>query len=232
MKPTGREKNIQTMFSGIAGRYDLMNRLMTVGRDAAWRRAVVTAAALAPGGRLLDIGTGTGGIANEALDRDPDATAVGADFTVDMMRVGKNGNPGRGILWCAADAQHLPFADNTFDAVTSGYLIRNVTDAPAAFDEQVRVVRPGGRVVCLDTSPPPENIIRPLLVFFLSRVIPCLGELISGDRDAYTYLPESTRRFMPPAVLARVMAGAGLVRVRYQTFMFGTMCIHVGVKPK
>ena len=224
-------KTIQTMFGGIADRYDLMNRLMTLGRDAAWRRSVVTAAGLPPGGRLLDTGTGTGVIAAEALGRDPGATAVGADFTEGMMRVGKSGAQGKRILWCAADAADLPFADNTFDAVTSGYLIRNVTDPLAAFGEQVRVVRPGGRVVCLDTSPPPKNIISPCLTFFLSRVIPFLGERISGDRDAYTYLPESTRKFMAPRALARVMADAGLANIRFQQFMFGTICVHVGVKP-
>ncbi|MBI9084651.1 MAG: ubiquinone/menaquinone biosynthesis methyltransferase [Desulfobacterales bacterium] len=232
MKPTDHGKTIQAMFSGIAGRYDLVNRLMTLGRDAAWRRSVVIAAGLPPGGRLLDIGTGTGAIATEALGRDPAATAVGADFTIDMMRAGKSGDLGRRILWCAADAVGLPFADNTFDAVTSGYLIRNVTDPLAAFGEQVRVVRPGGRVVCLDTSPPPKNLIYPCLTFFLSRVIPFLGERISGDRDAYTYLPESTRKFMSPETLARVMARAGMIQIRYQGFMFGTMCVHQGTKPK
>jgi demethylmenaquinone methyltransferase / 2-methoxy-6-polyprenyl-1,4-benzoquinol methylase len=230
-KPTDKGKTIQAMFSGIAGRYDLMNRLMTLGRDAAWRRSVVTAAGLPPGGRLLDIGTGTGGIAAEAMGRDASATAVGADFTVNMMRTGKKGAMGRHIRWCAADAQALPFGDDSFDAVTSGYLIRNVADPSSAFAEQIRVLKPGGRVVCLDTSPPPENRLRPLLIFFLQRVIPFLGEKISGDRQAYTYLPESTRKFMAPPALARVMADAGVSRVRYQGFMFGTMCVHVGVKP-
>lgn len=225
-------KSIQAMFTGIAGRYDLMNRVMTLGRDEAWRRCVVIAAELPPKGRLLDLGTGTGGIVAEALNRDPALTAVGADFTVDMMRVGKKGAPDRPILWCGADAQALPFGDDTFDAVTSGYLIRNVADPLAAFREQVRVARPGGRVVCLDTSPPPQNRLQPFLIFFLSRVIPFLGERISGHRDAYTYLPESTRAFMSPRTLARVMAAAGLERMRYQGFMFGTVCVHVGTKPK
>ena len=233
MRPTiDKGKSIQAMFSGIAGRYDLMNRVMTLGRDAAWRRCVVTAAGLPSGGRLLDLGTGTGGIVAEALDRNPELTAVGADFTVAMMRAGKKTAPDRPILWCGADAQRLPFGDNTFDAVTSGYLIRNVADPLAALREQVRAVRPGGRVVCLDTSPPPENALQPFLVFFLSRVIPFLGERISGHREAYTYLPESTRRFMTPNALARVMARAGLSGIRYQRFMFGTVCVHVGTKPR
>lgn len=228
---TDKGKSIQTMFSGIAGRYDLMNRVMTLGRDDAWRRCVVTAARVPPGGRLLDLGTGTGGIVAEALNRDSALTAVGADFTVEMMRAGKGKAPGRSIRWCGADAQALPFGDNTFDAVTSGYLIRNVPDPLTAFREQVRVVRPEGRVVCLDTSPPPENRLQPFLIFFLSRVIPFLGERISGNRDAYTYLPESTRRFMTPVALAGVMARAGLSGIRYQKFMFGTVCVHVGTKP-
>jgi demethylmenaquinone methyltransferase/2-methoxy-6-polyprenyl-1,4-benzoquinol methylase len=219
---------VQAMFSRIAGRYDLLNRLMTFGRDRAWRRQVVGEAALEPGARLLDLGTGTGDIAFEALRRTERLVAVGADFTLPMMLAGRARPGGGRVLWCGADALRLPFPDATFDAVTSGYLLRNVADQLGAFREQARVVRPGGRVVCLDTSPPPANLARPLILFHLRFVIPLLGRLVAGDAEAYRYLPESTRRFKTPEELAALMREAGLVEVRWRSFMFGTIAVHAG----
>jgi demethylmenaquinone methyltransferase/2-methoxy-6-polyprenyl-1,4-benzoquinol methylase len=229
----GRERAayVREMFGRIAGRYDLMNRLMTFGRDRAWRRYLVEQAALPPGGRLLDVATGTGDIALEALSRDGALEAIGGDFAAPMMRVGRARPGGERVRWCQCDALALPFADATFDAVTSGYLMRNVIDVHAAFREQVRVVRPGGRVLCLDTSPPPRNILRPFILFYLRFVIPLMGRLVAGDASAYNYLPESTRAFKTPDELAAIMREAGLVDVRYKRFMFGTMAVHVGTRP-
>ncbi|MCZ7542727.1 MAG: class I SAM-dependent methyltransferase [Anaerolineae bacterium] len=136
------------------------------------------------------------------------------------------------MRWVEADALALPFADATFDAATSGYLLRNVIDPTAAFREQARVVKPGGRVVCLDTSPPPENALRPFIMIHLRYVIPLLGRLVAGDSAAYNYLPESTQAFKTPEELAAIMRAAGLVDVRYRPFMFGTMAVHVGARPK
>jgi demethylmenaquinone methyltransferase/2-methoxy-6-polyprenyl-1,4-benzoquinol methylase len=219
------------MFDRIASRYDLMNRLMTFGRDDAWRRCVVRAANLSHGGRLLDAGAGTGSISLEAIRRHPGITAVASDFTLGMMQVGKTRAGGMRLRWCGADALHLPFADDAFDAVVSGYLIRNVTDPHAAIAEQVRVVKRGGRIVCLDTSPAPDNLLRPASVFFLRHVIPRMGKWITGDASAYTYLPESTQAFLSPEALTGVMRSAGLVNVQWQTFMMGNMAVHAGTKP-
>ncbi|MCP4668361.1 MAG: class I SAM-dependent methyltransferase, partial [Deltaproteobacteria bacterium] len=124
----------------------------------------------------------------------------------------------------------LPFPDKTFDAVTSAYLVRNVTDPGRAFEEQVRVTKPGGMVVCLDTSPPPRNMLTPLLLFHLGVVIPFLGSLIARNRAAYTYLPTSTRAFMTPEKVASLMRGAGLEHVSFRTFMLGTQVVHKGRK--
>ena len=219
------------MFGEIAERYDLLNRLMTFGQDRAWRLCVVRAAGVPANGVLLDAGTGTGAIALDALNEDATLRVIGADVTVKMMKVGRRKPNGGNIAWTAADALILPFKDASFDAVTSGYLIRNALDPLRAFKEQARVVKPGGRVVCLETSPPPDGPLKPALLFFLNRLIPLLGQLVSGNRAAYTYLPQTTRNFLPPMRVCAVMRAAGLVDIRYQAFMFGTIAVHVGIKP-
>ena len=228
---TAAPNDVRAMFDRIAGRYQLMNALMTFGRDRAWRRAVVLAAALPAGGRLLDLASGTGDIALEALRLVAGVRVTAADFSLEMIRIGRRRPGGDRIAWCAADALSLPFADAGFDAVTSGYLLRNVADRVGAFREQARVVRPGGRVVCLDTSPPPASPLRPIVRLYLRRIIPLLGRLIAGDRSAYAYLSASTEGFKAPDELAAIMREAGLIGVRYRRFMAGTIAVHVGMRP-
>ncbi|MBZ0275231.1 MAG: ubiquinone/menaquinone biosynthesis methyltransferase [Anaerolineae bacterium] len=220
------------MFGRIAARYNLMNRLMTFGQDMRWRRFVVQQANLPPNGKLLDLATGTGDIAFEAVKATTGLQAVGADFSLPMMRVGQQMPLGRRVGWAGADALNLPFPDNTFDAVTSGYLARNVIDIPRMFAEQLRVLKPGGRIVVLDSSPPKENLLRPFIEIHLRYVIPTLGRLVAGKNgaDAYKYLPSSTQAFKTPDELAALMRNAGLRNVQYKTFMFGTMAVHWGEK--
>ncbi len=222
---------VQDMFGRIAARYDLMNHLMTFNQDRAWRRFVVGKAMLPPGGWLLDIATGTGDIAFEARRQVRDLHVVAADFALPMMRVGQRRPGADAVAWQAADTLRLPYADDTFDAVTSGYLFRNVTDIPGALAEQMRVLKPGGRLVTLDTTPPPHNLLRPFIQFHLKHVIPTLGRIISGEADAYKYLPESTLGFKTAEELAALMHTAGLQDVGYRRFMFGTMAVHWGVRP-
>ena len=222
---------VKAMFGRIAGRYDLMNCLMTFGRDQAWHREVVRQASLPPGGRLLDIGSGTGGIVCAALYRDSSLTAVASDFTVEMMAAGRARHADLPVKWCGADALALPFRDDSFDAVTSGYLIRNVVDIRQAFAEQIRVLRPGGKVICLDTSPPPAGLLRPAVMAYLRFAIPLAGRLVSGDPYAYRYLPESTQHFHSPDRLQHIMQQAGLTYVRYRRLMLGTVVILQGIKP-
>jgi len=218
------------MFGQISDRYDLMNRFMALGQDRAWRRQAVSAAALPPGGLLLDVGSGTGDIALEALRSDSTLRVIAVDFSSQMMQVGRRRPGGRMIFWCHTDALQLPFPDATFDAVTSGYLVRNVIDVRRAFEEQMRVVKPGGRVVCLETSPARRNALLPLVLFHLKVVIPLLGCLIARNRAAYMYLPQSTQAFKTPDQLALIMEGTGLKDVSYHRFMFGTMAVHTGVR--
>ncbi|MBM4423460.1 MAG: ubiquinone/menaquinone biosynthesis methyltransferase [Chloroflexi bacterium] len=225
-----RAAYVQTMFARIASRYDLMNRLMTGGQDVRWRKEVIRLAHLPPNGKLLDLGTGTGDLAAEALRQNPTVIPVGGDFTLEMMRVGKTDPARRPLRFTASDALDLPFPDSTFDAVTSGYLMRNVIDVSRAWAEQCRVLKPGGRVVCLDTTPPPRNFLYPFIHFHLHAVIPAMGRLIAGSSDAYTYLPDSTENFLPAEQLAGRMKQAGFKNVRYRRLMFGTMAIHWGEK--
>lgn len=226
-----RARYVQGMFARIAGRYDLMNRLMTFGQDRRWRRQVIQKARLPAGGRLLDIATGTGDIALEGQRQQPGIQAVGGDFTIEMMQAGAADPRRAAIRWVAADTLALPFPDETFDAVTSGFLMRNVIDVAGAFREQMRVTRPGGRIVVLESSPPKNNLLRPIIRIHLNSVIPALGKVVAGDAEAYRYLPDSTQQFQEPESLAQIMREAGLQDVVYRLYMFGTIAIHAGQKP-
>ena len=226
-----RADYVQDMFTRIAGRDDLMNRLMTLGQDVTWRRYVIYQAQLPVGGSLLDIATGTGEIALEGLALVPRLQAVGGDFTVEMMQVGRRIPVRQAIRWVGADTLALPFPDNYFDAVTSGFLMRNVIDVHKAFTEQMRVTKPGGRVVVLESSPPKRNLLRPFILMHLNVVIPMLGRLVAGEADAYRYLPDSTQQFRDPDSLAAAMRLVGFEEVDYKLFMFGTIAVHVGQKP-
>ncbi|HWR65114.1 MAG TPA: ubiquinone/menaquinone biosynthesis methyltransferase [Bellilinea sp.] len=221
---------VQGMFNRIAPRYDLMNRLMTAGQDIRWRREVIQRAQLKPGTQLLDLGAGTGDLAREALRQQPHCSALAADFTLGMMRVGQKHAP-PAPDWSAADALALPFADRRFDAVVSGYLLRNVSDLPLTLREQFRTLKPGGWLVSLDTTRPVRSILTPFIQFHMRTVIPLLGSLITGQRDAYTYLPSSSENFLDAESLAEALRTAGFVEVGFQRRMFGTMAIHWGRKP-
>ncbi|MCC7207145.1 MAG: ubiquinone/menaquinone biosynthesis methyltransferase [Anaerolineae bacterium] len=230
---TGRARAdaVRDIFTRIAPRYDLMNRVMTLGMDRRWRRYVVRKAKLPRGGLLLDIATGTGDIAFEALRQAEGARAVGADFTPGIMQVGRARDMQGRIRWTAADALHLPFPDATFDAVTHGFLMRNVIDIPAALAEQMRVLKPGGWMVSLDTTPPPPNLLQPALTFYMTRIVPLMGALLTGHRDAYTYLPNSTLGFKSADALRDEITRAGFEAAGYQRFMFNTVAVHWGRKP-
>ena len=222
-----RARYVQNMFTRIARRYDLMNRLMTGGQDVRWRRQVIFLARLRPQARLLDLGTGTGDLAREARSQFPRAKIIAADFTLEMMRVGQKRGP---LDFSSADALRLPFPDSSFDAVVSGFLMRNVIDLQRALQEQYRVLRKGGRMVILDTTRPKKNLLSPLIWLHMHVVIPLLGRILTGSSDAYRYLPETTEGFVTAENLASRMAVAGFKKIDYQRFMFGTIAIHSGEK--
>ena len=211
-------------------RYDLMNRLMTLGRDQVWRRDVVRLCRLPVGGRLLDVATGTGDIAYAALHADASVLPVGLDLTREMMLHGVNKQAGVTFPFTEGDALALPFGADTFDAACSGFMMRNVVDIRAAFAEQARVVKPGGAVVCLEITLPDTPVFGALFRFYFFRLVPLIGGIISGQREAYTYLPESVAAFPRPPEIQRIMASAGLRDVRYRLMMLGTVAIHWGTK--
>lgn len=222
---------VASMFDAVAGRYDLMNAVMTWGQEPRLVRRTVERANIPSGARVLDLATGTGDLALEILRQHPDAEVVGADFAPEMMEVGKGRKDGDRVEWVVADAMDLPFADEGFDSITHGYLLRNVADIPATLAEQFRVLRPGGWVAALETSPAPDNIVKPFSSFYIHRVMPRLARLIADQPEAYEYLSSSTKAFRTPEEVADLFADAGFVNVGHELFMFGTLAVHWAMKP-
>jgi demethylmenaquinone methyltransferase / 2-methoxy-6-polyprenyl-1,4-benzoquinol methylase len=222
---------VARMFGRIAARYDLLNRIMSLGQDQRWRRRMAELARLPDAGLALDLATGTGDVGLAVLERYPRARVVGADFALPMMQVGQVKIAGETRLYFAdADALALPFGDEQFDAVLHAFLMRNIADIPAGFREQWRALKPGGRVVCLEIVGPQSPLVRAAYRGFFETLVPQLGKLISGDADAYTYLPQSVLRFPSPEELARIMREVGFRNVRYERVMLGSIAIHTGEK--
>jgi len=215
---------VAAMFGRIAGRYDLMNTLMTAGQDGAWRSAV--ARSLGSPARVLDVGTGTARLAATILRAVPDAQVVGVDFAEPMLRARAARVP-----VVAADALRLPFPDECFDAVTSAFLLRNLADVAAGIAEQARVLRSGGRLVVLETTPGPRHTwLRWLFQLYFRRLVPLLGHLVAGDAAAYTYLPESSLTFLEPERLAVPMQAAGLEVVSIRRLALGCVAVTIARK--
>jgi demethylmenaquinone methyltransferase/2-methoxy-6-polyprenyl-1,4-benzoquinol methylase len=225
---------VEQMFARIAPGYDRMNRVMTGGLDRSWREFAVGAVAPPAGGRALDIGSGTGDFLIELAGWMPDGLAVGVDFTVPMMRAGLaklNGCRGR-AAFAGGDALCLPFPDETFDAITTGFTMRNVTDIGGAFREMWRVARPGCVLACLEVARPRSALLRLGHRMYFERVVPLLARTLGADSAAYTYLPQSARAFPPPDALARIMQEAGWEQVRYTLLGLGAAAVHTGMKPQ
>jgi demethylmenaquinone methyltransferase/2-methoxy-6-polyprenyl-1,4-benzoquinol methylase len=169
-------------------------------------------------------------LAREIRQQSEGTLVVAADFTPEMVKLGKGRTPDPGIQWLIADAQHLPFKDEAFSAVVSGYLLRNLPDVDRALSEQNRVSRTNGRIASLDTTPPDNNWLRPLIELYLNRIIPLLGRLVGGAGFAYQYLSRSTQEFLTADQLADKIQKSGFRDVKYRKLMFRTMAIHLGRK--
>lgn len=221
---------VQKMFDAIAHRYDLMNRVMTFGQDQRWRRFVVEQAGGHENGWLLDLAAGTGDIAALLKQTSPMSRVVGADFSRNMLDEAASRFNGIDIAWHVCDANHLPYRGETFRAVTFGFLLRNVDDSLTVLREVRRILAKGGKVVCLDTTPPKKTMSYPFVQLYLRYGIPLLGRLIAHDEAAYSYLTGSTLDFHGADELAALFSEAGFHEVRYKTFMLGTIAIHWGTK--
>jgi demethylmenaquinone methyltransferase/2-methoxy-6-polyprenyl-1,4-benzoquinol methylase len=223
-------ERVREMFDRISPSYDRMNRVMSLGMDGRWREAAVRAARLEPGDAALDVCCGTGDLAIE-LRRvvGPGGRVVGLDFSEQMLDVACAKSAA--VEWMQGDALELPFADGEFAAATVGWGVRNLADRELGFREMARVVRPGGRIVCLEMSQPP-GWAAPFAHVWTDRAVPVLGKVLAGDGDAYTYLPESARAFPGAPQLAAIMRDAGLTTVGYRRLMLGVVAIHVGVVPR
>ena len=223
------EKNpqkISSMFDRIVPRYDLVNSLMSLGMDRRWRSLTARLAA-GPGDRALDVGTGTGYMARE-LHRAGASPVFAVDFSARMLAAAaeKDADGEADIAWFHADAQHLPFPDESFDCVTNAFLLRNLSDLTAGLNEMARVLKPGGRLVCLDITQPPGGPFGAAYRLYFERLIPLVGGLISSDREAYRYLPSSLKGFPDAASLADLLAEVGLTDVRTRLLGGGSVALH------
>nr|WP_027881873.1 bifunctional demethylmenaquinone methyltransferase/2-methoxy-6-polyprenyl-1,4-benzoquinol methylase UbiE [Meiothermus rufus] len=222
---------IQKMFSEIALRYDLLNRLLSAGVDRSWRVAAVKAALEQNPRRILDLATGTGDMALLLKRLAPQAEVVGADFAPPMLELArqKAQKLGLEIPFVEADALNLPFPDRHFEAITIAFGFRNFADYTQALAELYRVMAPGGRLCILEFPPPPQGGLGALYRFYFTRVLPWVGGLVSGNPAAYRYLPASVECFPTPPTLAGMMNQAGF-QTRYRLFTGGIAALHIGQK--
>jgi demethylmenaquinone methyltransferase / 2-methoxy-6-polyprenyl-1,4-benzoquinol methylase len=223
------EPQVRAMFDRIARVYDLMNSVMTAGMHHRWRERAVDLSGVRPGGRALDVATGTGDLAI-ALERrvGPAGEVIGSDFSDQMLELARRKSGAVRFEW--GNALKLPYEDAAFDAVTVGFGARNFADLPAGLAEMARVTRPGGRVVVLEITTPQRPPLSWFFRIWFDRVVPMLGR-IAGDPDAYAYLPNSVRRFPAPEELASQLAQTGLEDVRWVLTAGGIIAIHSGRKP-
>ncbi len=223
------------MFDGIARRYDLLNRIISLGIDQSWRRRAVGLLALEGPCRVLDVATGTGDLAIETTRLLPSSVVVGVDPSTGMLGVGREKIASKGleerVSLAEGEAESLPFEDETFDGVTIAFGIRNVADRPKGLREMARVVRPGGRVVILELSEPERGIMSSLAKLHIHGIVPAVGGLLSGSRE-YGYLQASIAAFPQPDRFAEIMRGAGLEVEEVVKLTFGVAHIFVGRRPR
>ena len=226
-----RARQVQEMFARITRRYDLMNRVMTGGRDQAWRRETAAQLGQSVEGLILDLATGTGDLAFAVRQLHPRAHVVAADFSATILREGVRKAKARresAITWVVGDALALPFPDATFDGCTNAFLLRNAVDLMGCLREMRRVVKPDCPVVCMEITHPQLPIFKQLFALYFYRLVPLIGGIVAGDLQAYRYLPHSLTHFPPAEPLKQIMETAGYKNVRYHLLGLGMMAIHVG----
>lgn len=231
-----KRRYVAEMFARISPRYDLMNSLMTGGLHHRWKR--VTARLTAPGifGPALDVATGTGDLAFALSECQGVTEVVGVDLLPEMLSIAAHRRSSRrsngiSVQFVQCDALRLPFPDDSFVGATAGFSLRNMPDVPLAIQDMARVVAPGGRVTTLELTPMPPGLKAAVGRCYFHHFVPLMGQLVAGDRSAYTYLPDSVDYFLTADGLAEVFRQAGLVNVGYRRLGFGGVALHFGDKP-
>jgi len=225
------------MFGRISHRYDLLNHLLSLGTDKRWRRRLARSLALPPQARILDLGCGTGDLAFAVLQHDPDATCIGVDFCEPMLSRGAakaRARPGmsRRLSLVCGDAMALPFREGSFDLVMAAFVVRNLSDLTQGLREVHRVLRPGGQAAFLEFFRPDLGILGPPYAFYFGRVLPFIGDKISGVRGAYEYLRDSVNGFLSPQDLQARMQSLGFSEGHFQRWSRGIVALHLGRKPE
>jgi demethylmenaquinone methyltransferase/2-methoxy-6-polyprenyl-1,4-benzoquinol methylase len=230
-----RDKTVQRMFDRIAWRYDLLNRIISFRLDGWWRKKAVSAVVKSGHERILDLGTGTGDLTFAAARslRD-EGKIVGLDFSLKMIQLARakqqiEGNTRADFL--QASALLPPFRDEVFDGVMTAFVLRNVSDLRLFFVQSFRLVKPGGRLASLDMFPPSKGIFALLYSFYFYRFMPSIGGFLAKDRQAYQYLSESVRQFVPPERISEMLEQCGFEKVTLKRFLFGAVCLHSANKP-
>jgi demethylmenaquinone methyltransferase/2-methoxy-6-polyprenyl-1,4-benzoquinol methylase len=227
--PEGKRRYVRSLFGTIADRYDFITVLLSYGRDREWKKRLVRLAAPSPGSSALDLATGTGDIAFAIRERC--GQVIGIDITPRMIELARRKAAARpSPAFLVADMLALPFAAGSFDLVTTGYGLRNVSHLDRAIDEILRVLKPGGQVLSLDFDRPANRIVRAFYLAYLMAVGGALGWLLHGDPDTYRYIPASIRNYPGAAAVAGLMASRGFAEVRHYPVLGGLMAIHRAVK--
>ena len=219
--------DVAAMFDTVAKRYDIVNDILSLGQTRLWRRAVLNAVNPAVGDVVLDLAAGTGTSSEPFHERG--ATVIPCDFSLGMLRVGRLRLPH--LPFVAGDGMHLPFADNTFDAVTISFGLRNIQDTRAGLAELLRVTRPGGRIVVCEFSQPTWSPFRTLYMEYLMKALPAIAKKTSSNPEAYVYLAESIREWPAQRQLAEMIREIGWTKVRWRNLTGGIVALHVGIKP-
>ena len=226
---------VREVFNSVARRYDLMNDLMSAGLHRLWKRVAIETIAIRPGMQILDLASGTGDLARAMLRRaGGDGHVVLGDINDQMLRVGRdrcidNGEL-KGLSWCQCDAETLPYPSESFDRVTIGFGLRNVTNKDAALSEMFRILKPGGKALVLEFSKPVSASLSQIYDVYSFSVLPTMGQLVAQDKESYQYLAESIRKHPDQDTLADMMRSAGFESVNYQNLTGGIVAIHTGVK--
>lgn len=231
-----KAERVADVFHSVAGKYDLMNDLMSGGIHRFWKRYTIEKSAVRAGHKVLDIAGGTGDLSYQfARQVGPEGLVVLADINASMLKVGRDRLIDRGavgnVTFAQADAQYLPFPDNTFDCITIAFGLRNVTDKDLALQSMLRVLKPGGRLLILEFSKPGNPLLEKAYDTYSFKLLPLMGKLITNDSDSYRYLAESIRMHPDQKTLQTMMDQAGFVLTQYQNMTGGIVALHMGVKP-